>query len=81
MNRQIFLAATSLAVALTGATAAVAAHKPQGAKLTQASLTDPRKMVGNEHATWCDVNSACNGWDKWLEMVNEGKLKIAAPTH
>jgi hypothetical protein len=78
MNRHICLAAISLAVALTGATAAVAAHK---AKVTHASAqaTDPRKMVGNGHATWCDVSSTCNGWDKWLQMVNEGKLKIAAP--
>jgi hypothetical protein len=81
MNRQICLAAISLAVALTGATAAFAAEKHHSATATHVSaqVTDPRKMVGNNHATWCDVSSACNGWDKWLGLVNEKKLKMAPP--
>jgi hypothetical protein len=78
MNRQICLAALSLALGLGSLTGALAAgHKHHATNASaQAQITDPRKMEGNNHATWCDVNSACNGWDEWLADVNEGKLKI-----
>jgi hypothetical protein len=73
MKSQICLAALSLAVALTGVTAAVAVpHKHR-----EAPITDPRKAYkpqGSNHQTWCDISSQCNGWDKWLEDVGEGKL-------
>jgi len=83
MNRQVCLAALSLAVglgSLTGAMAAGQKHHATAAKAqAQAQVTDPRKMEGNNHATWCDVNSACNGWDEWMKDVNEGKLKVTTP--
>ena len=81
MNRQVYLAALSLALGLGSVTGAMAVgHKHHAAGATearaQAQVTDPRKMVGNNHATWCDIDSKCNGWDQWLTDVNEGKLKI-----
>jgi hypothetical protein len=74
MHRQICLAALSLAVAIGGVTAAVAAEHKHHA----GPITDPRaayKPQGSNHETWCDINSQCNGWDQWLEDVKEGKLK------
>jgi hypothetical protein len=74
MNRQVCLAALSLATALTGVAAAVAAtHKHH-----EAQITDPRtahKPQGSNHQTWCDISAQCNGWDQWLDDVKEGKLK------
>jgi hypothetical protein len=76
MNRQICLGALSLALGLGSLAGAMAAGHKHQATEDKAQVTDPRKMVGNNHATWCDVNSQCNGWDEWLKDVNEGKLKI-----
>jgi hypothetical protein len=83
MNRQICLTALSLTVVLGGVTATLAAGHKHSATDARAQgqttrITDPRaayKPQGSNHQTWCDISSQCNGWDLWMEDVNEGKLK------
>ena len=74
MNRTIAFTALSLAIALGGASGAVAASKKHHdagqayASGTGGQVSDPRhNPQGGNHPTWCDVDAQCNGWALWLK--------------
>ena len=76
MNRKLTFISLALTMALGSAGTAFAAHHNKSA---QAAVADPRlayKFQGSNHDTWCDNSPDCNGWSKWLTLVEEGKLKI-----
>jgi hypothetical protein len=73
MNRKLAFTMLALTVVLGSAGTALAAHHKA------VKTADPRmtyKFQGANHDTWCDNSADCNGWSKWLTMVEEGKLKI-----
>jgi hypothetical protein len=79
MNRTIAFTALSLALALGGASGAMAAGKKHVAHEAYASaaggnVTDPRVNKGSNHESWCDLDAQCNGWNAWLQDVSAGKL-------
>jgi hypothetical protein len=74
MNRTIAFTALSLAIALGGASGAVAASKKHNdahqafASEVGGQVSDPRhNPQGGNHPTWCDVDPQCNGWALWLK--------------
>jgi hypothetical protein len=76
MNSKIVCAALSLAIALSGASVAMAGGKkaqvdPRAAYISSSAKTD--RPNGREN--FCDVNPECNGWAQALRLANSGKLK------
>ena len=62
------LIALSAAMALAVASPALAAKKHHGGGLPE----DPRvAMLGK--GTWCNLQSSCNGWDKYFEGLRNHK--------
>jgi hypothetical protein len=37
-----------------------------------ASVALARGSYGGPHQTWCDINPACNGWDKRMDHLSNG---------
>ena len=76
MNSRIVCAALSLAIALSGASVAMAGGKkapvdPRAAYISGSAKTE--RPNGREN--FCDVNPECNGWAQALRLSNAGKLK------
>jgi hypothetical protein len=73
MNRMMTFTAVTLAIALGGASAGLAAGKkpidPREAYVAHA------KKAENGRQTWCDINPQCNGWQAALDLANQKKLK------
>ena len=70
MKSKIAFAVLSLAIVLNGAPVAMAGGKKE--------MVDPRTTAKSAHKSrqsWCDIDPACNGWGKALELANAGKLK------
>lgn len=81
MTRKAVLIAASIVLAL-GSSAALAAGKKHGHGSAASPPADPRveyqsKAKGG-FEKWCDLNSSCNGWDKYMEGV--ATKKKFAPT-
>jgi hypothetical protein len=78
MNRTIAFTALSLALALGGASGAMAGGKKHNGHEAYAaaggSVSDPRQNKGGNHESWCDLDAQCNGWAAWLQDVSAGKL-------
>jgi hypothetical protein len=78
-HKKIAFTALSLAIALGGASGAMAAGKKHNdaraayASGAGASIGDPRHNQGGNHETWCDLDPQCNGWNAWLQNVSAGK--------
>jgi hypothetical protein len=76
MNSKIVCAALSLAIALSGASVAMAGGKkeqldPRAAYISSSAKTErPNGRQNN-----CDTNPECNGWAQALRLANAGKLK------
>jgi hypothetical protein len=73
MSRTTTFTAVTLAIALGGASAGLAAGKKP---------IDPRevyaahaKKAENGRQTWCDINPQCNGSQQALELAYQKKLK------
>jgi hypothetical protein len=66
MNSKIACATLSLAIALSGASVAFAGGKkaPADPRINLISLAKKSKGGGQD---WCDIDSNCNGWSKWLQ--------------
>jgi hypothetical protein len=79
MIHKIAFTALSLAIALGGASGALAGGKKHNeggqAYASGASVADPRHNEGRNHQSFCDVDAQCNGWATWLADVKAGKLK------
>jgi hypothetical protein len=76
MNSKTVCAALSLAIALSGASVAMAGGKkaqvdPRAAYISSSAKTE--RPNGREN--FCDANPECNGWAQALRLANEGKLK------
>ena len=72
MNSKIVIAALSLALALNGASIAMAGGKkaPADPRTNLISLAKKSKGGGED---WCDIDPNCNGWAKWLAQQNGHK--------
>ena len=70
------IALTAMALA-AGGSAALAAKKHHGGGGLD---PDPRMAVVSKGSqTWCNLSSACNGWDKYFDGVSKHK-KYAPPS-
>jgi hypothetical protein len=70
------IALTALALA-AGSSAALAAKKHHGGGGPE---TDPRMAVVSKGSqSWCNLSSACNGWDKYFDGMRNHK-KYAPPS-
>ncbi len=71
MKSKVTLVALSLAIALSGTSAALAGGKK--------ATVDPRTTAKSAHKskqTWCDIDPNCNGWAQALQLANAGKIKF-----
>jgi hypothetical protein len=78
MNHKIALSVLAIALAFVGASGAMAASKKHSGNEAYAAAgeaADPRINKGGNHESWCDVDPQCNGWNQWLALVSNGKLK------
>ena len=76
MSSKITLAALSLAIALSGASVAVAGGKKAPADPRAAYLSSSAKTERpNGRQNFCDVDPNCNGWAQALQLANSGKMK------
>jgi hypothetical protein len=65
MNSKIAIAALSLAIALSGASVALAGGKKETADPRINLITLKKASSGGWQST-CDIDPNCNGWAKWL---------------
>ena len=74
MKSVMTLTAVTLAIALGGASAGLAAGKkpidPRAAYAAHA------KQAQNGRQTWCDIDPKCNGSQQALELAYQKKLKF-----
>jgi hypothetical protein len=71
MKSKITFVALSLAIALSGTSAAMAGGKK--------GVVDPRttaKSATKTKQSWCDIDPNCNGWTQALQLANAGKIKF-----
>ena len=72
MNSKIVIAALSLALALNGASIAMAGGKKAPADPRTNLITLKMSSEGGWQST-CDIDPNCNGWAKWLAQQNGHK--------
>jgi hypothetical protein len=72
MKSKIVFATLSLAIVLSGASAAYAGGKKETADPRQSLISLKKKSPGG-WGTWCDIDPKCNGWGEWLDGVHAGK--------
>jgi hypothetical protein len=74
MKSKIVLATLSLAIALSGASVAMAGGKKPTVDPRQSLISLKKKSPGGMQ-NWCDIDPNCNGWGQALQLANAGKLK------
>jgi hypothetical protein len=72
MNSKIVLAALSLALALNGASIAMAGGKKAPAD-PRTNLITLKKSSEGGWQNLCDIDPNCNGWAKWLAQQSGHK--------
>jgi hypothetical protein len=65
MKSKIACATLSLAIALSGASVAFAGGKKETADPRINTISLAKKSKGSMQ-DWCDIDSNCNGWAKWI---------------
>ena len=76
MNSKLVSVALSLAIALSGATVAMAGGKKAQVDPRAAYATSSEKTARpNGRQNFCDVDPECNGWAQALRLSQSGKLK------
>jgi hypothetical protein len=77
MSSKITLAALSFAIALGGASTAMAGGKKAPADPRSAYLSSSEKTPRpNGRQNWCDIDPNCNGWGHALQLAQGGKIKF-----
>ena len=75
MKSKITFAALSLAIALGGASAAMAGGKKETAD-PRVAYAGKKAEHPNGRQSWCDVDPSCNGWGQARTLAQTGKLKF-----
>jgi hypothetical protein len=77
MNSKMVSVALSLAIALSGASVAMAGGKKAPVDPRAAySISSEKASRPNGRQNFCDVDPNCNGWTDALRLAKTGKLKF-----